>query len=189
MKKANPIKKYFSSKQRGFTILETLVAVFILVLSLTGPMAFAQSGLRAAFLARDQITAFFLAQDAVETIKNIRDQNKLDGQEWLENLEDCDPSDELYTCNIDTTGASVDVQTCSSSGGLCDPMEYDPDTGEFSISGGSEDSPFTRTIYLYETKPDQEAMIVVMVTWESNAIAGTRKVVVQENITNWYPNE
>ena len=83
----NFIKKIIKEKtNRGFTVLETLVAVFILVLAITGPMVFAQSGLRTAFLARDQITAFFLAQDAIETIKNIRDTNALQGNDWLEDI-------------------------------------------------------------------------------------------------------
>jgi prepilin-type N-terminal cleavage/methylation domain-containing protein len=72
------MKKYFFKKtniqhKRGFTIMETLVAILILLAVITGPLAFIQSGLRASFVARDQIVAFYLAQDAMEAIKNILD--------------------------------------------------------------------------------------------------------------------
>jgi prepilin-type N-terminal cleavage/methylation domain-containing protein len=64
-------KKNTIRTSSGFTLIETLVAIFILVLATTGPLSFAQSGLRASFVARDQVVAFYLAQDAIETIKNL----------------------------------------------------------------------------------------------------------------------
>lgn len=76
----------------GFTMIESLVAIFIILLAITGPMVFAQNGLRTAFLSRDQITAFFLAQDVIESIKNYRNgqaknivDGTLDSQYWLGN--------------------------------------------------------------------------------------------------------
>jgi len=71
----NKIKKLIENK-KGFTIVESLFAIFILVISVTGPMAFTQSGLRASFIARDQVTAFYLAQDAIEYITQYRNLKK-----------------------------------------------------------------------------------------------------------------
>lgn len=114
-------KKINLRDNRGFTIMETLVAIFILLISITGPMVFSQNGLRAAFQSRDQVTAFYLAQDAVEFVKNMRDHNILEpgssvggspdniasGDHWLDGLVDCiteGPGD--FGCTINTT---VDV--------------------------------------------------------------------------------
>lgn len=193
----NYIQKYMEirKKSKGFTILETLVAIFILTLSITGPLVFAQSGLRASFLARDQITAFYLAQDAIETIKNKRDQNILDGNFWLDGMIPCDYDYDKRSCNINTTTAAPEFVSCSGNGYECQPLQYTEsgvNKGFFTVESGT-DSQFTRTVYLYQFrggdgyKSGQEAQIVVMVTWTSKAMSGTRKIVVQENIFNWYP--
>lgn len=184
------IKKEYK-KEKGFTILETLVAIFILTISLTGPLAFAQSGLRAAFLARDQITAFYLAQDAVETIKNIRDQNKLDNInasgptiDWLEGLDNCTSS---TPCSIDTT-TPVPVVTACTAGSECPPLYYKESNGYFTHATlGNEQSLFTRTIYINETVSGSRAQVVVLVTWVSKALSGVRKIVIQEDINDWLP--
>jgi len=166
---------------RGFTLLETMVAIFILVLSITGPMVFAQSGLRAAFLARDQITAFFLAQDAIETIKNLRDENGLNGDAWLTNI--C--TDSPCTVYIDTTEENPVTASCV--GGVCNPLETDA-FGRF-VYGLNPPNPsrFTRTITVNETVPNIEAQLIVEVSWDSNVRVGDARIVVQENIYNWIP--
>ncbi len=58
---------------KGFTIVETLVAVTILMISIAGPLTIANKSLMAAIYAKDQVTASFLAQDLMEDIKNQRD--------------------------------------------------------------------------------------------------------------------
>src|SRR6266404_2318694 len=62
---------------KGFTLIETLVAVLLLSIAIVGPMTIAQKGLQTALIAKDQSTAFNLAQDAVEFIRFARDTNCL----------------------------------------------------------------------------------------------------------------
>lgn len=188
----NFIKKIIKEKgDRGFTILETLVAIFILVLSITGPMVFAQSGLRTAFLARDQITSFFLAQDAIETIKNMRDNNALSGSNnWLDGIFLCDENiDPTCLVSIDTAlEDGPEVTVCSS--GTCPKLKTDT-SGRFGYGfsiNDSSDSRFTRNIYLTEVVDGAELQIVVEMTWTSNVRVGDSRIVVQENIFNWIPN-
>ena len=50
---------------RGFTLIETLIAVLILTTAIAGPLTIASKGLTATLVAKDQISAFYLAQDAV----------------------------------------------------------------------------------------------------------------------------
>lgn len=172
------------ARNRGFTLLETMVAIFILVLSITGPMVFAQSGLRASFLARDQVTAFFLAQDAIETIKNIRDENGLNGNNWLTNVCEEEPNI-VCTIQIDTTDANPVAESCT--GGVCDAFDIDAD-GRY-VYGANPPNPsrFTRTIYVRETNNEVEAQIVVEVGWTSNVRVGGARIIVQENMYNWIP--
>ncbi|MEY2641078.1 MAG: hypothetical protein RL150_471 [Candidatus Parcubacteria bacterium] len=173
---------------RGFTLLETLVAIFILVISITGPMVFAQSGLRASFLARDQVTAFYLAQDVIETIKNIRDENGLNGRDWLTSI--CDESlannNGVCVIYLDTTLENPEASRCD--GGLCPPLYVDEFKRYVHTGTPEEKSRFTRTVSVYETNDNIEAQIVVEVGWTSNVRIDESRIVVQENIFNWIPD-
>ncbi len=73
----------------GFTLVETLVAISILMLAVTGPLYYASEALRAATYAKDQITAFYLAQDAFEQIRKIRDENIYSSNNWNNGLIGC----------------------------------------------------------------------------------------------------
>jgi type II secretory pathway pseudopilin PulG len=194
----NFIKKIIKEKtNRGFTVLETLVAVFILVLAITGPMVFAQSGLRTAFLARDQITAFFLAQDAIETIKNIRDDNALKGEDWLFRIlpDECEANrtclisvETLYN-NFGALGGVGDVVIDKCPNELsCNVMKNDS-VGRFGYTFSDEgvsNSRFTRNVFVTEIAPG-ELQIVVEVKWTSNVRVDSSRITVQENIFDWVP--
>ena len=62
---------------RGFTLIETLVAVSFLTLAIISPMTLATQSLASAYYARDQVTAFHLAQEAIESGRAVRDENIL----------------------------------------------------------------------------------------------------------------
>lgn len=178
-------KQDTKNNKRGFTILETLFAIFILIMSITGPMVFAQSGLRASFQSRDQITAFYLAQDAIETIKNIRDNNLLDNKGWLDGLDTVCVG--TTPCTIDTTDPTPTVTVCT--GGDCPPLETFASNPKYGYGGGN-DSRFTRTIYINkigEETVKHEAEVVVEVEWTSAVALGSNRIVVQENIYDWFP--
>jgi len=180
------MKNFNKKNNRGFTIIETLVAVFILSVAITGPLVFAQSGLRAAFLARDQITALFLAQDAMESIKNIRDSNGLAGAPWTAGISNCIGT----KCTIDTTLSSPTLSACVSS--ECPNLKIDT-TQRYGYTSG-QDSIFKRTIYIKNVTNTgggniaDQIQVVVKVTWQSHERIGERSVVVQENLFNWVRN-
>jgi prepilin-type N-terminal cleavage/methylation domain-containing protein len=192
-------KKIISTKQ-GFTIIESLVAIFILVISLTGPMVFSQSGLRASFVSRDQITAFYLAQDAIEYIKNVRDNNVLADLndpdttvDWLNGLGECFNNG----CSIDTINTAISNCTIFSPGCMTDPDDPESsaeyleinDEGKFVVSGGVEDSIFARHIIIEPIDnsyiADDQVEITVYVRWNTSQTIGVRQIVVKETMFNW----
>lgn len=95
---------------KGFTLVETLVAISVLSISILGTFTATQSGLSQSVYAKDQISANYLVQEAMEFIRNVRDENALinltstGSISWLSGLSDTD-TDPCYfgkKCNIDS---------------------------------------------------------------------------------------
>lgn len=167
--------KHSTQPHTGFTLIETLVAISILLIALTAPLTIASRGLSSAYFARDQITAFYLAQDAVEYIRNTRDQNVLTGSGWLSGIPDTDGA--LFT--VDTTDG--DMALCPVSG--CDPLLYNSTTNFYSYGDPSgTESRFTRSVSI-DTLSADEAVITVAVAWATGIL--NRTFSVKENILNW----
>jgi len=75
------------NKKKGFSIIEVLAAFFILTAGILVVFSATRLPLRHAGEARYKITAFYLAQEGVELVRNIRDNNfYTDGADWLENI-------------------------------------------------------------------------------------------------------
>jgi len=172
-------------KQGGFTLVEAMVAISILAMSVTGPLLIAQKGIGSAIYARDQITAFYLAQEAVEYIRNVRDTNRIVGTSWLTNLDNCTGG---KTCRIDGTilnpvGNAID---CSSdSGGVCKPLWLNNSTKLYGyVESGATQSPFTRQISITNSG-DRSARIVVTISWSTKLFTPVRSFSIQEYIFNF----
>lgn len=61
----------------GFILIETIVAVSILMLALPAALTVASRSITLASYSKDQIIATYLAQEGLEIIRNKRDQNML----------------------------------------------------------------------------------------------------------------
>jgi len=168
----------------GFTFLETIVAVGILTIALASPLMLASSSIRAAGAAKDKFIASFLASEAIEYIKNVRDNNALEGKsgdEWLDPLlshgqNSCLPAEGGCVVDVTKTGVGAAVASCGSS---CPPIKYDTADGLYQYQSGV-DTKFTRIAEIEELTPNQEAKIIVTVSWD-----GGNSLVIQDNIFNW----
>lgn len=63
--------------KKGFTLLETLVAISILLIAVVGPMSIIGRSLPQSAYARDHAIAVNLAQEGIEAIRQKRDSNML----------------------------------------------------------------------------------------------------------------
>lgn len=63
---------------RGFTLIETLVAISLLAVAIVAPMTLVGQSLSAAYYARDEITAYNLAQEGIESVRSLRDGHILE---------------------------------------------------------------------------------------------------------------
>jgi prepilin-type N-terminal cleavage/methylation domain-containing protein len=73
-------------KEKGFTLLEVIFAIFILSLSGFASFTLIESALVPASLNRANLTAYYLGQEGIELVRNIRDNNWLEGNDWREGL-------------------------------------------------------------------------------------------------------
>jgi len=175
-------------KKRGFTIVESLVAISILVLIILSTSRTIQMGISSYIFSKDQIIAFYLAQEAFEQIRNLRDQNGLDQSitNWLTGIsaQSTDPCYFNNPCWVDTaqsTGQGVGPFRCS---GSCPQIYEHPDLGIYGYNTATPwiQSPFTRTITLTQVNSN-EITVQVTVTWRKGAT--NRSFTAKENLFNW----
>lgn len=160
--------------KKGFTLIETLVAISILMIGVASSLTVAQRSLTASSFTRDQVTAMYLAQDAFEYIRNQRDKNAFaPTANWLAGI--AAPGDPCHSlpCHVDAKNDQITV--CS--GGICDFLTKDSD-GIYQY-GASEETYFKRTVRVVETggtdlMAGEEAKLTVIVEWASGPFQGSR---------------
>lgn len=64
-------------RDRGFTLVETLVAIAILLVAISAPLLTAERAAAAAYAARDELTAAYLAQEGADYVRAMRDDSWL----------------------------------------------------------------------------------------------------------------
>ena len=172
---------------KGFTLIETLVAISILVLSVTGAFAAAQKGLSSSTYSKNQIIAFYLADEGIEVIRNLRDQNALNGlnssSNWLTGIAQ-NGSDQCYfnkKCTVDAVNNTLTQCPGGFSSANC-PILLQSPNGFYGYTPGWTNTIFTREVGLTSISPD-EISVLVHVTWQQGAI--TRQFDVRENMMNW----
>src|SRR3989338_7024531 len=167
--------------KKGFTLIETLVAVSLLTVAVVAPMTLTARSLSAAYYARDQITAFHLAQEAIETVRNVRDGNILQNA--------LGASVDLLTGIPSTTGHPFTVDTRNGSMTQC-PVTCPPLKTDGELYGYQNGSPwvatrFTRTVQAEPVSGNNdEVRVSVTVSWRSGAFQ-TRTFTISENLYRW----
>ena len=68
-----------NSKQSGFSLIETLVSISILLIVIVGPMSISNNSAKGSSFSNEQVTAFFLAQEGAELAQKGRDDLVIKG--------------------------------------------------------------------------------------------------------------
>lgn len=168
-------KKMKINNEKGFSLIETLVAISILMISIAGPLVVANKGLNAALYAKDQSIASFLAQEGMELLRNVKDNaiskyGETGYNNFVSTVSSCTSGN---TCGIgiDPTTWTTIINHCSS---LYNCYLYH-ETGENLYY--EYNSPYSgfRTIYKREfiVTPfagNKELQITVNVSWRERGI-------------------
>jgi prepilin-type N-terminal cleavage/methylation domain-containing protein len=172
-----------TSSQKGMTLIETLVAITILTVAIISPMSLTMQSLSASYYARDQIVAFNLGQEAIESVRSIRDGNIL-RIAYDQPDSECSPMTLLCKIPIGTPFV-IDTRdnTITQCTGECPPLQTDGDL--YGYDSGWADTRFTRTVSAdFVEGTTDEIRVSVTVTW----IAGprqTRTFTIYENLYRW----
>ena len=171
----------------GFTLLETLIAIFVITVGLIGGMSAIVQTLRLSSYSSSKLTAAYLAQEGIEIVRNIRDTN------WLEAETASNYWDEgLFACSI---GCIVDYKH-SYGLSFIDPVlpsffPGNPNTDKFlnidsdgfySYAAGAP-TKFKRLVIIHAATESQKLEVAVRVTW--SAWGKFYSFSVQENLYDW----
>ena len=200
---------YKPSSQSGFTLVETLVAITILLLVIVGPMSFSMSAARSTSFSTEQTAAFFLAQEGIEIMQKARDDLVLGGfadpganpDPWDDFSDDstgalyenCFVTNSATGCglelNDDATGSIKAPIDCSS---VSCRLYYD-DTGDrarYTYTSTDPDTitPYTRTITLSNNAGNTETEVVSRVSWRTGSQRAEQEVVSVTYLFDVYGN-
>ncbi len=139
---------------KAFTLIETLVAITILMIAIAGPLTVASKGFTSALDAKNQSVAINLAQEGLEYLNNVKD-NKAWG-DWVPGTEfETAVRSEFSDCRVNNH---------------CSFDDYLPLTQEYSS--------FTRDFYFsIQSNNQDEVLAVVNVTWNTGTQNGSIELV------------
>ena len=126
--------------QKGFTLIETLVAIAIMMVAIAGPLVVVSKALIAANISKNQMVASYLAQDAIEEIRSLRDNALIDSTVGWNNWLVGTYAYPIITC---TASSTCGIQTV--------PQLVSPTEGTIFSCKSSACTLFTDKVYGYYT--------------------------------------
>lgn len=165
-------------RSAGFTIIEVMMAIFVLTVAVGGSFALIQQTLVSASINQQKLIAYYLAQEGIEIVRNIRDSN------WLEKRSIPDiPWDDAISDNL-SVGQSQNYLTTYNESELISfedkVLNLDED-GFYSYSPGTP-TRFKREITIAKTDIDS-FKVSVKIQWSERG--RTHNVEVIDHLYNW----
>lgn len=164
-----------------------MVAIAILAIALVGPFVAVQTALTASYVARDQLVASALAQEGMEYIRSIRDNNFLNGRTWMDGFPTytCYGVSPAHYCTIDPTLGDIHTSSLAMSSypSLSSvPFLYVSSTGLYNHQNTGVLTRFKRTVQMRLLNAN-EVEVTVVVSWTT--ARQTYSVTVVDNLQNW----
>lgn len=157
-------------KANGFTVLESIVAIFVLSVAISGAFTAVQTSLSQSSNSKDEVKAFYLAQEAIEIIRNKRDANQLSrvngvSTSWLSGISEnsADPCYFGNVCRVESSLPTTFVR-CGGSWNTCPNLRQDSTSYLIGYNAAWGLTNFKREIVIGSPSADEIA-VVVRVTW------------------------
>jgi prepilin-type N-terminal cleavage/methylation domain-containing protein len=194
----------YKHSQSGFSLVETLVAITILLIVIVGPMSISSSAARSTSYSSEQVVAFFLAQEGAEIAQKARDDLQLQ----FFNGSNSTPWDDftgtasadLYNECFSSGGCGLELTDGSADGALNSPLNcgsgsvscrlFIDDAGgraRYTYVSTGTSTPYARTIFMNELS-GREVEVVSRVTWQTGSQRQLQTVEVKTYLFNVYDN-
>lgn len=201
-----PVKRLIKN-QAGFTLTEVMVGIMILTIAVVSATNLLVGLIQSNQNNMKTVQAYYLAQEGIEAVRNVRDSNWLHNNDWLG-----DESGNPWGANFKEGGVyalqlkDIAWKTAVESGSL-DNLgqlgQYAPwqigsngeiyDNGDYMASGlnaGADDTGFKREISIKkydctdsDVCPEDAVLVESKVTWTEGV--KERAVSLNEVMTNW----
>ena len=161
--------------KRGFTIIEAIVAIFVITTGIVGVLALVTQTISSATYSSNKLIAAYLAQEGIEIVRNVRDANWLSDASWGTGLTDCSS---VSPCQADYNDQALSGYTNS-------PLNFETISGYYGYDSGTS-TKFKRKITITSANdPDGNPILNVFVLVEWQEKDKPQKVEVRENLYDW----
>ncbi|MBP6881515.1 MAG: prepilin-type N-terminal cleavage/methylation domain-containing protein [Candidatus Pacebacteria bacterium] len=199
---------YSKHSEKGFTLVETLVAITILLLVITGPLTISMTSARSTDFASEQVVAFFLAQEGAELAQKARDEIMLPsinpGTNFWTHFADSNNSGAHLADCYNATGCGLEIDTgatdpvivkdCTVTVPDPTPCKLNYNSGAvrsrytYSTGAGITPTKYTRTIKFEKGASDYDVKVISTVTWRTGNLRKSQEVTVETSLFDIYEN-
>lgn len=172
------------NKNKGFTLIEVLVAIFVLITAVVVPLTIGSKAFAYSNFVRDQSTASYLAQEAMEYVRLLRDNASLNPSpnegawgDFKNSVSNCEggQNNDNPGCYfaVGTDPSRTNIQLCEESPSNC-PAMFLQENGTYSYEQNNRQS-FVRTVQTHIENPGspnlERMRITVTLSWNTNGIS------------------
>lgn len=155
----------------GFTLIETLVAISILLIAVVGPISLIGDALHKLYFAKDEMVAINLAQEGIEVVRQWRDSDMLANNTTTDIFSLASPAYYIVDANPAAHSVSTNVQQ---------PVYLN--NGFYEQRTLAPATQFKRLVTI-STVSSTERQVTSTVTWNTGNTPGT--ITVTEYLFKW----
>ncbi|MBY0309953.1 prepilin-type N-terminal cleavage/methylation domain-containing protein [Patescibacteria group bacterium] len=201
MKNLLPSLLQLTRHKNGFSLVETLVAVSILLLVVVGPLTITSRTAKSSTFSSEQLTAQLLAQEGLELVEKARNDYILENFTNAANggWDAFTSGSGVFSQCFDTDGCGIDIEdsgdinfplkACDIAGSPDPCALYQGAAGErarYSHTTGGTLTPFTRTVRFYSTTNPDQIRVESTVTWRTGSLIANQRVELETYLFNVY---
>lgn len=157
---------------KAFTLVELLIAISIMSISILAAFTAISNNLRGSNFAEDQMIAYYLADEGIEYVRNIRDQNSLKNIQagsnaipWLDGVSQFCTA---RACTVDSPLANI--TSCSGAASTCPYLRKDTVSGLYGYTSSWPLTQFQRGISVNVISAT-EADVSSTISWTTNGVS------------------